>query len=186
MRQKSANQMPVSPANWGAIKANVSGIAEAAKEAQRTSVETAPPRFANIEILNQKANHADSMRILNENGLRPVTYQEILIILDKDPKLKEHLKGKRFWIDGVGTEMGGYHTLQSDGSLKKGRSEDPEKNVYCQSGSQPLLFYVGLVTDPASVDWRFLLAATDVSSSVAQVVVGVRIGHEVAARNTSS
>jgi len=172
----------VSPANWPAIKANIPGIADATREVQRTTAQTATPKFTNIEILNQKANHSDSMRILKENGLRPVTCQEILFALDRDPVLKEQLKGKWFWLEGKGTKMSEYHTLQPDYTLKKGRSKDPEKNIYCDSGNQPLVFGVNSDTMSAEVGRRFYLYALDAPSDVAPVVVGVRIGHEVVAQ----
>ena len=170
---KHKNQLPVSPENWQTIKANIPGIAHAAKGVQRTTVQTTTPKFANIEILNQRANHAASMRILNENGLRPVTYREILIALGRDPKLKEKLRGKWFWLNGERTEMQGFHTIQSNGFLKEGKSDDPVKNVYVWEGEQPLAFNVFEDIHTACGDAWFGIHAIYDPSKTAYVVVGI-------------
>ena len=54
-----------------------------------------------IKIIKQKANHEDSMRILKENGLEPLTYQEALA---HGAELVKAFKGewKWFWLAGKG------------------------------------------------------------------------------------
>ena len=180
MRQKNTNQLPVSPANWSAIKASVPGIAEAARGAQRPTVEKTVPKF--IEIIETAADYADSMRILQERRLKPLIYEGILLVLDLDPKRKEQLKGKWFWIEGRGLEMRGDYTLQPDGSLKEGRSSNPEKIVQCIAGSQPLWFGVCAdagIPDLCYIDRRYTLSAASPPDQAAPVVVGVRINRHI-------
>lgn len=123
-----------------------------------------------VSIINKKANHSDSIKILEDEGLRPMTYQEALVIINQDSKLKEKLKGNWFYLEGKGFKDGGYYKFDSNGALSKGKG-DPEQTVYAYSGPHPLSLYVG---DDAGVVWRFDLDASNDPSLVAPVVVGVK------------
>lgn len=125
-----------------------------------------------VGIIEIKANHADSLKILEDEGLRPMTYQEALVIIDTDSELKEKLKGKWFWIAGKGMEQDGLYTFDKNGKLIEGEG-DPEKTVRVWSGDTPLSLsvWVGAVVDY----WRFDLYADVDPSVVAPVVVGVKV-----------
>ncbi len=125
------------------------------------------------------ANQTNSMRLLQENGLRPLTYQEAIVEIDKNPELKEWLKGKWFYLGGKGSQLLGYYTFNKKGELTQGEG-DMEKTVYVYKGSQPLLLAVHEDCVARSVRRRYGLYAGDNPSAVVGVVVGVRAGHEVA------
>lgn len=127
-----------------------------------------------VSIINKEANHADSMKIIEDADLRPMTVGEALLLIDKDPELKEKLKGKWFYLDGKGfKEESGYYKFDSNGDLSKGKG-NPEQTLYAYSGSNPLSL---LVRDGADVDYgRFLLDASYDPSDVAPVVVGLKKG----------
>ena len=46
-----------------------------------------------LYILKSEANHSKSMKLLDEAGLRPLKYQEILPLLMRDETFKNALKG---------------------------------------------------------------------------------------------
>ena len=133
-------------------------------------------------ILNEPADHPNSIRILEENGLRLPTYKEVLTILTENSELKEQLKGKWFWISGTGNdikdlltrrESSAFFTFDSQGSLTRGKGQIEETvSVVLLIGDSPLSFYVHTDAD-ASSDWRFALRARSPSDYVASAVVGV-------------
>ena len=88
------------------------------------------------------------------------------------------MKEKWFYLEGKGSALSGYYTFNDKGELTQGKG-DIEKTVYVWKGSQPLSLYVLKDFNARSDGRRFDLDADD-ASFVARVVVGVRIGHEVA------
>ena len=132
-----------------------------------------------VFIAQTEANHKNSMSLLQQNGFRPLTYQEAIIKIDKNPELKEQLKGKWFYLDGKGSQLLGYYTFNDKGEFTQGKG-DIEKTVYVYKGSQPLLLAVHEDYVARSVRRRYGLYAGDNPSAVVGVVVGVRAGHEVA------
>jgi len=177
MRYKDPRStLPISPANWDALKRNIPGLEAAAQNLQRDPVPTKTSGFREVKIIDITANYEDSMRILGENGLRPMTYKEIFVKLGMDRKLKGQLKDRGlFWIDGKGIDIEGLYTIQPDGSLKKGLSGDREKNVLVTSGSLPLTLKVGSNEETVSVWRRFQLDACANPLITASLVVGVPI-----------
>ena len=150
----------------------------------RTSTrETAQVAFrevsnSGVSIAFTNANHKDSMSILQQNGLRAMTYQEALVKIDQNPELKEQLKGRWFYLAGEGTELSGFYTFNEKGELTRGKG-NIEKTIYAYSGSQPLSLFV-LTAYLARIDERrYGFDAVDGPSGVAGVVVGVRDAHEV-------
>ena len=123
-----------------------------------------------IKILNQKANHADSMRILKENGLEPLTYQEALA---HGAELVKAFKGewKWFYLAGKGMDKSGYHTIDNDGEVRVGKG-DMDNTVYIWKGENPLSLYVHLDDIALGFGRRFDLYAYDEPDDVAPVVVG--------------
>ena len=124
----------------------------------------------NIKILNQKANHADSMRILKENGLEPLTYQEALA---NGKELVKLAKGewKWFYLAGKGIDKSGYHTIDKDGEVRAGRGE-VEDTVYIWKGENLLSLDVHSDDDASGYGRRFWLDAVGGPNDVVPVVVG--------------
>lgn len=132
-----------------------------------------------IKILEQSGNHAQSMKILSKNGLRPLTYQEALA---NAPELIKTLKGKWFYLDGKGIKENGIYTVNEKGELAKlTGNETLDQKVRVYSGSQPLSLGVGSGDSARIYGVRFFLDGNFSPDFVAPVVVGVKIGHEVAA-----
>ncbi len=122
------------------------------------------------------------MALLQQNGLKLMTYQQALALLDKNPVLKAQLKGKWFYLDGRGLEESGYHAFDDEGKLTEGKG-DIEKTVYVYSGKNPLSLYV-LSAIAYFYRRRFNLFANLGSHILAPVVVGIRADHEVATPET--
>jgi hypothetical protein len=125
------------------------------------------------------ANQKNSMSLLQQNGFRPLTYQEAIVKIDQNPELKEQLKGKWFYLDDKGSQLSGYYTFNDKGELTQGKG-DIEKTVYIYKGNQPLSFLVHTDDNAGYDEWRFFLYSGYDPSLVAPVVVGLRAGHEVA------
>lgn len=132
-----------------------------------------------VFIAQTEANHKNSMSLLQQNGFRPLTYQEAIVKIDQNPELKEQLKGKWFYLDGKGSQLSGYYTFNEKGELTQGKG-DIENTVYVYKGNQPLSLVVLTDGDARDLEGRFGLDADDDPSGVARVVVGVRAGHGVA------
>jgi len=124
-------------------------------------------------ILNQAGDHKKSMKILTDNGLRPITYQEAL---SRSEELIEAFKGewKWFYLAGSGIELDGEYTFAKNGAIVnlKGK-EKPDKIVRVWPGGNPLSLGVGSGYYVAQYGWRFALDADYVPSYVAPVVVGL-------------
>ena len=155
----------------------------------RTSVkETVQVEFREIGttgvfIAHTEANQENSMNLLKQNGFRPLAYQEALMKIDKNPELKEQLKGRWLYLDGKGSNFSGFHIFNEKGELvkisgpavlKKGKG-DLEKIVFVLKGSQPLSLLVQTDDFARYGGFRFGLFATYGQSDVAGVVVGVRV-----------
>lgn len=146
---------------------------------------TETPQFrkinaAAVHIFEIKANHADSMTLLQRYGLRPMTYQEAIVLIDGNPELKAQLKGKWFYLAGEGLKEGGYYTFNNEGKLTEGKG-DIEKTVYIYPGNMLLSLVVHNDEDfDRFCEMRFTLVAYAGPQEVAPVVVGVRADHEVA------
>ena len=131
-------------------------------------------------VCKTKANYADSMALLQQNNLRALTYPEALVLIDRNPDLKEHLKDQWFYLEGKGIlDKSGCYAFDNLGNLSKVKG-DPEKTVYIYSGTNPLSLHVHTAGDARFYERRFSLDAYYDPQDVASVVVGVRIGHEVA------
>ncbi len=131
-----------------------------------------------VLIALTKANQENSMRLLRENGLRRLTYQEALVEIGKNPELKEQLKGKWFYLDGKGSQVSGCHTFNVKGELTPGNG-GMEETVYVYEGTRQLVMHVYTDRDANCVGRRCVIFADNNPSTVAEVVVGVRIGREV-------
>ena len=156
-------------------------IIEIRKEKLQNPVQT-PSR--SVRILDQEADHLDSMRILEENNLRPLTYQELLTTLPQTPDLKERLKGRGFWIAGKGEEINGFidsnnnwelFTFDNQGNLTKvaGASVEETVRVWKGNDDNPLWFLVRTDYYARDNGGRFGLGAGNGPDLFASMVVGV-------------
>ncbi len=130
-------------------------------------------------VSDQGMNYEQSMRLLADNGLRPLTYQEAL---SRAPELIKSLKGKWFFLDGKGITENGIHAFDAHGELIKPiGNETYDQKVYVWSDNRPLAFSV--LTDDRGYS-RFEIIAIYGSDRIAQAVVGVEIepGLQEAAR----
>ena len=149
---------------------------------QRTETQFREINATTVHISETKANHANSMALLQQNGLRPMTYQEAIVLIDRNRELKAQLKGKWFYLEGKGLKKSGYHTFDNAGRLVESveGKGDIEKTAYAYSGNNPLALYVRTDEYARRGRRRFTLNAFDSPQYAALVVVGVRAGHEAA------
>ena len=146
---------------------------------KQTTAQFSEIKGTGISIAKVDANHKESMAIPKQNGLRALKYQEALVLIDKNPELKEQLKGEWFWLDGEGIELSGFYKFNGNGEFTKGRG-GAENTVYVSKGNHPLLLVVR-TDDSAYVGGRrFILEADGDSQVAAPVVVGIKDGREAA------
>jgi len=181
MQKNSRSILPVATANWGVLKREVPGLDAAAKGAQRI-INTSQFKASDIRIWVTPANHAESMRILQEYALRPLTLEEILFAVADRKLIKQLTKlkdacGSFYIMDQIGRlpQTPGLHIIEPDLSLSVGRSEDPEKNVLCIMGSNPPSFHVHRDKCGASSDRRFNLDTHEKPTTIVPLVVGLPI-----------
>ena len=133
-----------------------------------------------VYIAHTEANQINSINLLEQNGFRALTFQDALIKIDRNPELKEQLKGRWLYLDGKGSELSGFYIFNDKGELskisgpailKKGKG-DLEKIVFVLKGSQPLSLLVQTDDFARYGGFRFGIYATYGHSDVAGVVVG--------------
>lgn len=154
-------------------------MATATRAKETVQVEFREVSKTAVFVAQTEANQKTSMSLLQQNGFRPLTYQEAIVKIDQNPELKEQLKDKWFYLDGKGSQLSGYYTFNDEGELTQGKG-DIEKTVYVWKGNQPLSLGVRTVVIARGGERRYVLIADVDPSNVAPVVVGVRAGHEVA------
>jgi len=152
-------------------------------QASAQRLETAPTaQFREIKsirrsvfISEHEADYTNSIKILADNGLRSLTYQEALTLISETPELKDQLKGKWFYLDGKGLkEKDGIYTFDEKGSLEKitGKVKPSrEKSVCVCKGIQQLCLCVDYA-DLARARF-YLTAYTSDGSNITPVVVGI-------------
>ena len=125
---------------------------------------------ASLIILEQKADHAESMAILAKKGLRPLTYQEAL---SRSSELINELKGKWFYLAGEElNKENGIYTFDNQGGLAElAGNETYDQKVQVWPGDLPLYLFV--YSGPFD-GVRFGLAAGGSPRVAAPVVVGVK------------
>jgi len=115
----------------------------------------------------QAGNRAQSMRLLADNGLRPLTHQELLM---RAPELIERLKGRWFYIDGIGLRKGGTYAWNANGELAKLTGKETyDQKIRVYPGNKLPSFGVRGGDSP----WRFNLVCNDESDENAPVVMGI-------------
>lgn len=132
-----------------------------------------------VYISKTDADYYKSMKLLRRNVLRPMTYQEALVIIDRNTEIKKELKNLEnnwFYMDGKGFKESGYYNFDEKGELTQGKG-DIEKTVYIWKRKEPLSIKV--LTDDVSrrYESRFELGSSDSPINIARIVIG--IGHEM-------
>jgi hypothetical protein len=136
-----------------------------------------------VFIARAQANQENSMKLLKQNGFRPLTTQEALIKIDQNPELKEQLEGRWLYLDEKGTDLSGFYLFTEEGELskiagpsilKKGKG-DLERIVFVLKGSRPLSLLVQTDDFARYGGFRFGIYATYGHSDVAGVLVGAEL-----------
>ncbi len=139
---------------------------------------------ATIHVLNQKADYDTTMALLQVAGLRPYTYQEILLLLTNDGGLKNSLKGTWFYLAGSGPDKKGVYTVDEKGELvdieKKNLSVEEKVCNWPKNKSLPSL---EVTSDGicSLLAWRFGIGAISDPHVAAPIVVGTPIGRDATA-----
>jgi hypothetical protein len=132
-------------------------------------------------------NHVDSMALLRQNGLRPLTYKEALVLIDKNPELKRELKHEWedtwFYLEGSLNACSGFYTFNEKGELTPGKG-DVSKTILVWGGNRPLQLHVSsdmalkMPTLIIGKDERysFRLDTIQFPAHRAPIVVGVKMG----------
>lgn len=131
---------------------------------------------ATLHILRTNASHGTSMSLLEDAGLRPLTYHEVLPMLMQDKTLREALKGEWFWLAGQGARGRNWSfTVADDGELvqKDAKSCSKKMTAHLRRGSQPLSLIVHDDEEVHSRGSGFLVSAAILPSYSASTVVGV-------------
>lgn len=128
---------------------------------------------AGWQILEMSANYYNSMRILNEYGLRPLTFKEALSRLNEDEELKDSLKEACFYLGETRLEENGFYTIDKKGNLVEGKGKSEEETVDSWSGRYQLSLDVA--SDPETVRFgrRYDLHADRSPFHIVPMIVGV-------------
>lgn len=131
-----------------------------------------------VFVSQTDADHKNSLSILQQYGLEPLTYQEAIARINQHEQLKEQLKYTMFYLDGKCYLLPGFNTVDHNGELTPGK-RDIERTVFVNPGQQPLVLRVHADYDALFRKSRFNLYADGSPDEVAHVVVGVQAGHKM-------
>jgi len=164
MRQR---QLPIDLKNWYDLKTDVPGLKEAARNI--------PPKFVGVKMYPLTLDYEGTMHHLKKHRRRALTLQEGLFAFTDNLKFANKFKYRpQFYIEGKGTDMQGFYTIMTDGTIIKGRSEDPERNLYVWSGNYPLFLHINPSRDETvNKGRRFDLHADRRSKRHASMVLGL-------------
>src|SRR5271157_3583536 len=168
MKDKKQKQC-MSPDDLRSVLESQSSVLESQRDHRASEPEIAE---ASLIILEQEADHADSMKILAKNGLRPLTYQEAL---SRSTELIKELKGKWFYLAGEElNKENGIYTFDNQGGLAElAGNETYDQKVQVWPGDLPL--YLCVYSVPFFGGRRFDLDADSSPRDAAPVVVGVAL-----------
>lgn len=136
-----------------------------------------------VFIAHTEANHKNSMSLLQQNNLRPLTYWEAILKLSKSRELKEQLENTSFYLDAKGSPIPPFNNKGE--LIRQGDGNIPKILRIWKVWEDSILPEIehGIVGHGPG-GWRFGLYAV-LSSNVEQVVVGVR-EHEVVISGTEA
>jgi hypothetical protein len=124
-------------------------------------------------VLNKEADHATSMKLLDEAGLRPLEKEEIRFLV-KDKTLRDPLRTKWFYIAGQGEDEEGLFAINEEtGAFSKGKGSSVENTVRVYKGKYPRSLYVYSDNYASFGGRRYDLGASYSPGNAASVVVGV-------------
>ena len=146
-------------------------------DAKQNFTRTVGDSGAALFVLDKKANHPDSIKLLDGEKLRPLRYQEALLLLMKDETLRKAVEGKCFYLSGAGLdkELLAY-TVNAKGELVEiVEGISPEKTVFVMKGNGPLSLDVvlGPLEDDTLTAGRYCLNAYLKPDHLLSAVVGV-------------
>lgn len=147
---------------------------------------------ANVYVLREESDYNRSMKLLDEAGLEPFWEREIIGISRNDDKVREFLKGKRFFIRETADDRDGIYKLSErhpevhEGSIIRGKSKSLEENVSIwskrrkkangkaqeETGKPQLLFTVHSDHYALVFGRRYNLNANSMPEDMAHLVVG--------------
>ncbi len=138
-----------------------------------------------VFVAETESNYDDSMSLLKQNGLEPLTHELALALASRYSELEDPLKGKEFYLAERRFNESGCHTFDDGGQISPdkvgkffGANADMEEKVWCEGGKNPLRLSV-LTDDDASLqNARFSLSANLAPLDRVSVVVGFKIYEE--------
>ncbi len=140
-----------------------------------------------VYISRTNATYADSVSLLQKNGLRLLTHQEALVFLFRNSYLHERLKGSCFYLAGECCERPSYYrdseqcyeaSFDDQGNLREPRG-DLKKIVRVFPGKNPPVLNVHDIGTPSYKGSFDLLGNSD-PQQAASFVVGVLASQDVA------
>jgi hypothetical protein len=124
--------------------------------------------------LERNANYSDSIRLLEEAGLRPITCKEALAKLMNDQELKNLLKDKSFYLIGKWDGRYGLHRICGDGTLVCGKGPSMEQTARIWVGMHPLRIDIYSDKKANLYGVRFSITSrVDTNYYIARIIVGV-------------
>lgn len=117
------------------------------------------------------ANNSDSTKLLEEAGLRPLTYKEALSWLVSDKGLVDSLKGLWFYLEEEQISKHGFCTVCKDGDIVEVETGSLDNTVHVSPGKKSVVLSV--ISDNVALDKRFNLDATYDPMFVVPIVIGV-------------
>jgi hypothetical protein len=108
-----------------------------------------------VYVLYKGHNYEDSMRLLKEANLSPLSKQEALKLFVNDERLKNALKGRLFYLEDKGIKEEGLYEIDEKGKLTKKEGGSIEKTTRIFSGNKPIALSVLSDEETARFKRRF-------------------------------
>jgi len=124
---------------------------------------------ASLFVFRSEANHFETLSVLADNGLRPLTYREAL---SHSSVLVRDLKGKWFYLDETAPRKSGLYAWDENGELVEPTgNETYDQKVRAWSG-KPLFSFI--ILDAVLSYGRFVIGNDLKPDLKALVVVGIK------------
>ncbi len=162
------------------IEINTKQIERDAKAAQRVAARKEESIYFDLKIIKQPAYYEESINILKENGLRPLTCREAL---SRAPELIEKLKGENFFLAEKIRKFMICYAYNEHGELLKPTRTTEIPDQIALIWPRRLPNYLTVCSDFVSkiIDARFSINGVwkaDRAIHIASVIVGVQAGQE--------
>lgn len=128
-----------------------------------------------VFIAHINTDYAKLLSVLDKNGLRAPTYQELIPKLLQNSTLKAQLEGKLVYLSGKcpAISKSGECILDKDGELISGSGER-DTTVYVFLGNQPLLLYTHKREDTKYSKSYLSLFAFHSPYTIVDIAIGVK------------